>query len=140
MIGRVFLDTNVMLDLLGRREPFYSPIAKIATLAEDEKLEIYVSAISFATVSYFLAKFENQEIMREKLRKFRIICKVVELNDVIIDKGLNSKFKDFEDSLQYYSALQANCTTILTRNQKDFKLAKIAVLNAEEYLKSLGYC
>lgn len=109
-------------------------------MAEDEKLEIYVSAISFATISYFLTKFESQEIMKEKLRKFRIICKVVELNDVIIDKGLNSKFKDFEYSLQYYSALQANCTSILTRNQKDFKLAKIAVLNAEEYLKSLGYC
>ena len=81
MKPRLFLDTNVMLDLLGEREPFYEPIAKLATLVDAGMLEFSVSALSYATVNYFLAKFE----------------------------GLNSNFTDFEDALQYYCALKGNC-------------------------------
>ena len=74
MSRRIFVDTNVMLDLLGEREPFYAPIAKIATLAEKKRLTMVVSPISFATVNYFLSKYESPKIAREKLRKFKILC------------------------------------------------------------------
>ena len=56
MSKRIFIDTNVMLDFLGERKAFYEPIAKIATLAEKEKLIMVVSPISFATVNYFISK------------------------------------------------------------------------------------
>jgi len=57
---KAFLDTNVMLDFLGERDPFYLSSAKIATLADKGKIEIVVSALSYATVSYFLSKFETE--------------------------------------------------------------------------------
>ena len=65
MSKRVFIDTNVMLDFLGERKPFYESIAKIATLGEKEKLTLVVSPISFATVNYFLSKFENSKTARK---------------------------------------------------------------------------
>ena len=137
MSKRIFIDTNIMLDFLGERKPFYEPIAKIATLAEKKKLTMVVSPISFATVNYFLAKFENQKIAREKLRKFKIISEICSLDDRTIEKGLNSSIKDFEDALQYFSASESECEIIITRNGKDFKKSSIPTMTADEFLKSL---
>jgi len=134
---RVFIDTNIMLDFLGERHPYYEPIAKIATLAEKEKLTLVVSPISFATVNCFLAKFESQTIAREKLRKFKILSEICSLNEQTIEKGLNSSIKDFEDALQYFSATEADCNLIITRNGKDFRKSLLPVMTAKEFLKSL---
>ena len=134
---KLFLDTNVMLDLLGEREPFYISAAKIATLADKRKLNIIVSALSFATVSYFLTKYEGLKKTKEKLRKFRIISGICELDELIIEKGLNSDFPDFEDSLQYFSALRTECDIIITRNGKDFKKSLISVMTPDEFLNSM---
>jgi predicted nucleic acid-binding protein len=137
MKNRLFIDTNIMLDFLGERQPFYEPIAKLATLADKGKLKMVVSPISFATVNYFLAKNETSEIAKEKLRKFKIISEICKLDEHTIEKGLNSSFKDFEDSLQYFSAVDANCEIIITRNVKDFKKSLIPVMTADEYLNSI---
>lgn len=134
---KAFIDTNVMLDFLGERETFYLSAAKIATLADKGKIEIIVSALSYATVSYFLTKYEGLEKTKDKLRKFKIISKICELDEKIIEKGLNSDFSDYEDSLQYFSALRAECDVLITRNTKDFKSAQIPVLTPDEFLNSL---
>ena len=138
MKPRLFLDTNVMLDLLGEREPFYEPIAKLATLADAGALEFSVSALSYATVNYFLTKFENRQAAIEKLRKFKVLSSIVGVDEVIIEKGLNSTFTDFEDALQYFCALKDNCHVVLSRNAKDFKASTLPVMTAAEYLKSIG--
>jgi predicted nucleic acid-binding protein len=127
-----------MLDFLGERHPFYDSIAKIATLADKGQTTIIVSALSYSTVSYFLTKYENKEIAKEKLRKFKIISEICDLNEQIIEKGLNSDFSDFEDSLQYYSAVSSDCNILITRNGKDFKSSSIPVMTAEEYLRSIN--
>jgi predicted nucleic acid-binding protein len=137
MKNKLFVDTNILLDLLGERHPFYEPIAKLATLAEKGKVHLVASPISYATVSYLLAKNESLEIAREKLRKFKIISDISKLDEHIIEKGLNSAFKDFEDSLQYFSALDSHCDIIITRNGKDFKESLLPVMTAEEYLASI---
>jgi predicted nucleic acid-binding protein len=134
---RIFIDTNVMLDLLGERKPFYEPIAKIATLAEKEMLTMVVSPISFATANYFLSKFENPNIAKEKLRKFKIISEVCSLDERTVEKGLNSSIKDFEDALQYFCATESNCKMIITRNGKDFRESLLPVMTADEFLKSI---
>jgi predicted nucleic acid-binding protein len=134
---RLFLDTNVMLDLLGERDPFYVSAAKIATLADKRSLQIIVSALSYATISYFLTKYDGLEKTKDKLRKFKVISEICELDDVIIEKGLNSDFSDFEDSLQYFSALRAECDIIITRNGKDFKKSEIPVMTPDEFLNSI---
>ncbi len=137
MNKRIFIDTNVMLDFLGERAQFYEPIAKIATLAEKNRLTMVVSPISFAMVNYFLSKFENPKIAREKLRKFKIISEICSLDGHTIEKGLNSSIQDFEDALQYFSATESDCDIIITRNGKDFKKSLLPVMTADEFLKSL---
>ena len=135
--AKIFLDTNVILDLLGERFPFYSSIAQIATLADLGKMTIVASALSYATVNYILSKYESPKVARGKLRNFKIISEISELNEHIIEKGLNSKFTDFEDALQYFSAIESECEIIISRNGKDFKESQIPVMTAEEFLKSL---
>jgi len=137
MKTKLFIDTNIMLDLLGERIPFYNSIAKIATLADKSQVTLVASALSYATVSYFLTKFEKTKKAKDKLRKFKIISEICDLDEVIIEKGLNSNFSDFEDSLQYFSALKSNCSILITRNGKDFKESQIPVMTADEYLMSI---
>jgi predicted nucleic acid-binding protein len=136
-MSRIFLDTNVILDLLGERVPFFDSIAKVATLADQKKLTLVVSPLSFTTTDYVLNKYESSESVLNKLRKFKIICEVCEVNEETIDKALNASFKDFEDGLQYFTALQSNCSVIITRNGKDFKHSTIPIMTAEEYLSSI---
>lgn len=138
MSKRIFVDTNVMLDFLGERDPFYGAIAKIGTLAEKGALTLVVSPISFATVNYFLSKFENSTIAREKLRKFKILCEISSLNEQTVEKGLNSSFKDFEDALQYFSATESNCDLLITRNGRDFKKSLLPIMTPDEFLKSIS--
>ena len=137
MMDRLFLDTNIVLDLLGEREPFYEPAAKIATLADKGKVSLIVSALSYSTVFYVLSKFEDKEAVKEKLRKFKVITETSDLTDRILNKGLSSKFTDFEDALQYHCAIKLDCNILITRNEKVFKSSDIPVMTAEEYLKSL---
>ncbi len=137
MSKRVFIDTNIMLDFLGERKPFYDPIAKIATLAEKGKLTMIVSPLSFATVNYFLSKFESTKIAKEKLRKFRILSEICVLDQHTVEKGLNSSMRDFEDALQYFSATESGSEIIITRNGKDFTKSLLPVMTADEFLKSL---
>ncbi|WP_339699492.1 PIN domain-containing protein [Algoriphagus aquimarinus] len=134
---RVFLDTKVILDLLGERAPFYDAIAKVVTLADQKKIRLIISPLSFTTVAYVLSKFESSDLVLKKLRMFKILCDVCSVDEEIIDKGLNSGFKDFEDAVQYFTALQANCSVIITRNGKDFKDSTLPVMTAEEYLSSI---
>ncbi len=137
MMDVVFLDTNVVLDLLGEREPFYLSAAKIATLADHGDIRIVVSALTYSTVYYLLSKFEDKELVKEKIRKFKVIAETSDLTDKILDKGLSSLFSDFEDALQYFCAINRNCNMLITRNAKDFKESDIPVLSPDEYLSSL---
>ena len=138
MNAKVFIDTNVMLDLLGEREPYYNDIAKIATLADKGEIAMIASSLSYATVFYLLSKNESAIKVKEKLRNFKIISEIAQLDDLVIEKGLNSNFTDFEDALQYNCALQSECDILITRNQKDFKNSSIPVMSAKEFLKSIG--
>jgi len=82
--AKLFLDTNIVLDLLGERAPFYDGAAKLATLADLGNVTLVVSAQSYSTVNYFLTKFGNAEIARNKLRKFRVISDVSDLDKTVI--------------------------------------------------------
>jgi len=137
-MAKLFLDTNVTLDFLGERQPFFDAIVQIISLADQGKCTITVSALSFATIQYILSKYESAQVVKEKLRKFKIICETASLSGIVIDKALESKFKDFEDALQYFSALESQADIIITRNKKDFKEAKLPILSPDEYLKSLA--
>jgi predicted nucleic acid-binding protein len=135
MEPRLFLDTNVMIDLLGEREPHYHHAAVLASLADNGQLQMVTSSLSFVTSEYVLCQYENKEAVLDKLRKFKTLTEVATVDDPIIDKALHSGFNDFEDAVQYHSALKSNCQIIITRNKKDFKLSEIPVMSPKEFLE-----
>jgi predicted nucleic acid-binding protein len=139
MKTKVFLDTNIVIDLLGEREQFYEHAAKIATLADRGEINIVVSALTYPITFYILSRYENREIAKEKLRKFKIISETSNLTNNIVEKALASSFPDFEDSLQYYCALQSNCNFIITRNTSDFKNSELPVMTPNEFFSRFSY-
>ncbi len=133
---RIFVDTDILLDLLAEREPFYEFSARLFSQADRNSLEIVVSSLSFGTLNYLLSKIYSAEQARMKLLKFKTLVKVLAVSDKIVELALSSDFKDFEDALQYYTAIENNIKVLLTRNLKDFRKAEITVLTAEQFLKS----
>jgi len=130
----VFVDTDIIYDLLAKRDPFYLAAAQLFTLADEGKVQIYISALSLANLHYLISKQRTEEEAKEILRRFKVLVHVTPLNDKIIDLALNSEFSDFEDAIQYYSALQNEIEVILTRNLKDYKKAQITVLTAQDFI------
>jgi predicted nucleic acid-binding protein len=133
---KVFIDTDIALDLLSERAPHYFPAAQLFTLADKGGLEIYVSSLSFSNLHYLLSRLYSQAEARRILNTFRILVKVLAVDEKIIDLSLNSTFKDFEDAIQYHTAAENRIDILLTRNLKDYKAAKITVMTAEDYLLS----
>jgi len=133
---KVFIDTNIVLDLLGQREPFYEDAAKLFSQADRGKIKLYVSSLTIANANYVLTKLKSAKDARVILIKFKVLVVVVELSDKIIELSLNDgSFKDFEDGLQYFTALENEADILITRNLKDFKSSKIPVMTAGQYLK-----
>lgn len=131
---KVFLDTNVMIDLIIERNPFFKQIAEITTIAEKNKIELFTSSLSFVNTFYVASKVNPKELVLETLKKFRIICNVSIIDELNIDKSLISEFEDFEDAVQYNSASYHECDYIITRDKKGFKNSKITIMNPEEFL------
>lgn len=134
MNKKVFIDSDIILDLLCKREPFYSYAAEIFTLGDTKKIELVTTSVVFANVFYILRKLLGIEKAKELLRKLRIIISVVSVEEKIVDLALNSKFSNFEDGLQYFTARENDIKIILTRNTKDYKEKDLLVQTPKEYL------
>lgn len=133
---KVFLDSDIILDAILRRVPFYLAAINLMELAHDNRIKIYTSAVAFVNVNYFLnkAKIDNRI---DVLIQLRSILDIIEVNATIIDHSLSSTFADFEDAVQYYAAVSANADYIITRNTKDYTHSTIPVLTAEQFLQTL---
>ena len=137
-MSKLLVDTNVVLDLLAKREPFYDSAAKLFSLADKKKVELSISSLTFANTSYVLTRLETADKSRVILRRFRVLVRVLTLDEKVIDLALNDlSFKDFEDGLQYYSALENGQETIITRDLNDFIGSRIPVMTPQEYLVSI---
>lgn len=137
-MSKLLIDTNIVLDLLAKRDPFYGSAAQLFSLADKHKLKLTVSSLTFANTNYVLSRLKSAKEAREILRRFKILVRILSLNDKIVDLSLNDdNFSDFEDGLQYYTAIENNQDIIITRDLKDFKKAKVPVMTAEEYLISI---
>lgn len=137
-MDKIFLDTDVIIDLLAERKPFHEETAELLSLARKGRIKCYTSSISIANIYYILSRLKNINFARRSLIKLRAIISVSGIDEKIVDVALGSNFKDFEDALQYYAATQANLDAIITRNKKDYVKSKIPVLSASEYLGQRG--
>ncbi len=132
---KVFVDTNIIIDLLAKREPFYKDAQDLFTLSDKKEIQLCISSLSFANAYYSIAKHHKEVDAKKYLAKFKVLFTVLPLEDKSIELALASEFNDFEDGLQYFTAMDNDADIIITRNKKDFKNSKIPVLTAGEYLK-----
>jgi len=134
MKKKVFVDTDIIYDLLAKRDPFYSAAAHLFTMADEGNVQIFISALSLANIHYLISKDQSESKAKQILRKFKVLVHVTSLTEKIIDLALNSEFEDFEDAIQYFSALQNDIEILLTRNLKDYKKAQMTILTAQDYI------
>jgi len=139
MFQRVLVDTDVILDLLLARQPFYPSASRLFMAFQEGRLEGHVSSLAFSNLFYLLRKEEGggPEAIAI-LRKLRLVTRVLTVNERIIDLALASTFTDFEDAIQYFAAAEWDLDAIVTRNRRDYKASKIAIVNAEECLELAG--
>lgn len=132
----VFLDTNIVIDLLSERAPFYNDAAKVFSLADNKAIELYCSALSIANIYYILFRNKSNEIANAALDELLEFLTILPLNEKNIRHSLaNSSFPDFEDALQYSTALGNRMDVIVTRNTTDFKAANILVMTSKELVE-----
>jgi predicted nucleic acid-binding protein len=130
---KVFIDSDIILDLLAERENF-SDAAKIFTLAYKKKVTLYTTAVVFANVFYILRKIKGNETSKQQLKDLRILVNILPINENIVDMSLNSNFSDFEDGLQYFTSKENNLLTLITRNIKDYKTKDLLIQTSKEYI------
>ncbi|MBK6346639.1 MAG: PIN domain-containing protein [Bacteroidales bacterium] len=136
---RIFVDTNIVIDLLSRREPFYEEAAILFSLADNKKIELAVSSLTIANTSYVLYRQMDASKARSILRKLRLILQVLPLDDKIVGLALNDEtFSDFEDGLQYFTAIENKQELIITRNLRDYKNSKLPTMTARQFIETLG--
>ena len=135
---KLLVDTNIVIDLLAKREPFYIEAAELFSLADKKQVYLYVNSLTFANTYYILNKNTDAKTARSVLRKFKTLIIVLNIDDKIIELSLNdNNFNDFEDAIQYYSALENNLDIILTRNLKDYKKSQLPVMTARHFINSI---
>lgn len=134
---RVFVDSDIIVDLLAKREPFYKHAAELFSRADKKEIELDVSSLSFANLNYLLSRQFSTDQARKRLLQFKTLVTVLAVTDKIVDLALASNFKDFEDGLQYFTATENGLKKLLTRNLRDYRSADIIVETAEQYLKGI---
>jgi predicted nucleic acid-binding protein len=135
---KVFIDTNIVIDLLSRRVPFYEEAAELFSLADKKQIELAVSSLTIANTSYILLRQMDSNKVKSVLRKLRLILRVLPLDDKIIGLALNDEtFLDFEDRLQFFTALEDEQDLIVTRNLKDFKNSKLPSMTAKQFIETI---
>ena len=130
---KLLVDTNIIIDLLAKRKDFYREAQELFTLADENEVKLHISSLTFANTHYLLVKELNADEARKVLIKLKLLVKILPLDEKILELALSSDFIDFEDAIQYYTALVNKLEIIITRNKKDFKTAKLPVLTAKEY-------
>ena len=133
---KVFLDTDVILDLLTEREPHFEAAVELFLQIQDKTIQAYTSPVIIANIFYILNRHLGRQKAIQSLIKLKSLVKVLNCGDRVIELALSSDFKDFEDSIQYYTALENNIDILITRNVKDYKTANITISTPLEYIKS----
>jgi len=133
----LFLDSDVILDLILKRNPFYLYMQELLFQCKNKNLQINTSALAIADMNYILAREIGASEARKKLKDIIRIINVLSFEGEIVELAIDGRFKDLEDGFQNFIALKNNCDAIITRNTKDYKQATISVLTPEQFLKTL---
>ena len=133
------MDTNIVIDFLANRQPFAMDAAKLFDLAVNGKVRIFIAAISYNNIYYILRQSMSGNATLRLLEELADMTEITDVTAAAIRQSLKTDFKDYEDAIQYHSALSIpDLDFIVTRNTKDFKKSKLAVLTPTEALASFS--
>ena len=132
---KILLDTNIVLDLLLKREPFCNEAKEIFMMIESNKIDGFLCATSITTIYYLVSKSVNKTKADEIIEKLLQLFNIADVNKNILIKSLKNNGKDFEDSVIYTSAEYFNVDVIITRDKKGFKKSNIKVLKPNDFLE-----
>ena len=131
---RLLLDTNVLLDVIAARQPFYQAAARLWSLAEHDRIEAFVSAISFNNIYYIVRKSAGKEKADEALRAIRDLFTPVSLDAKLINRSMDAPIDDFEDAVQFHSAARESVDYLVTRDPDGFPRTGVSILSPLEFL------
>lgn len=132
---RVFLDANVLVTVLCNEYPRFTACARVLSLADDPRFEVYTSPLCLAIGAYFAEKKNGRKKAREKVSLLASRLHITNMDANAVQQAVaNPKVTDLEDGMQYYSALAARCGHIITYDRKDFHFAQVPVLEPEDFL------
>lgn len=133
---KVFLDANILISVLNKEYPVFSYSSRILSLAGNKKFELFTSPLCLAITFYFAEKKHKTKKAREKISLLCDHIRITPVSEDIIKRSLsNAKVHDFEDGLEYYSAMEENCGCIITENISDFYFSEIPVTDSENFCK-----
>lgn len=133
---RIFLDTNILIDVIGQREPFIASAARIWTMAEKKQLQVWVSAISFNNTYYIVRKMIGRDQTIKAMHLMRAVFHIVAVDERLIDQAITAGFDDFEDAIQYHCALRCRADALITRNIRHFPATPLKILTGEQFFEA----
>jgi len=135
----VFVDTNVLIDVLAQREPFYADSARLWTLAEQGRVKGFISVISFNNIYYVVRKLRTRRVADRMMVLLRDTFTPVPLDKQILDQAIDAGLKDLEDAIQYFSAVRTGAACIVSRDAKAFPRSELPVLTPQELLTTYHF-
>jgi len=134
---KLFADSNILLDVLENRDQHYEYSSQIWTLTESGKVQVFISAISFNNIFYLVRKHAGRERAQQALQLLNTVFTMLPLSQDIVNKAITSKLPDFENAIQFFSALSLAADCIVSRNVKDFPQGSIPIFTPENFLAFL---
>jgi predicted nucleic acid-binding protein len=135
---KLLIDTNVLLDVVARREPFCEDSSKVWEYVESGRAEGYVSAISFSNVYYVVRRVAGRRKASRAIELLRQLFEVATVDADTLDRAVDSSLKDFEDAIQWACALQVGANRIITRNTRDYPATRPVAVSPAEFLKTVS--
>lgn len=137
---KVFIDTNIVIDFLSGRPSYLQEAEAIFQLADSKEIDLIVSDLTIVNTVYILQKLRYAlSDIYDSIDRIKYLFKIVSVGNTIVNKCLNLRSKDFEDSIQYYSAQKAGADILVTNNKKDFTFTgTVTVVSSKEFLEKMN--
>ena len=132
---RILLDTDVNLDFVLERQPFFVEAKEIFLQLAQNKFEAYIADITAINIYYFGRKEMGRPAALKELAKLLRLVEICSINSAILQQAINSPINDYEDAVQHECAVAENLDAIVTRNTKDFKNSFVKVYSPTEFLQ-----
>lgn len=134
-LRRILVDTDVCMDLLTGRKPFNRSAELLFSLAEERKIRLSVSSLSFSNLDYMLrGELRSAKKSRAILAQLEAVVNVLSVGEKTIQGALQSDIHDFEDAIQHQTAIENGHSVLITRNLKDYKKAVCTVMSPDMFL------